>query len=286
MSNPNATVGSTRWRCSLVLALLLLSASEARAQQRADWMLDFQPEGTRFISDFFGSGTIFRLEHLKRIYGSTNDVLLGVSTAPAYPLGEVAATADLRILFLGLGVATGYRTVWRNMTFEAGEESYCVQCDRGARRKRDSIFGDTPGSDHWGWAEVHARLFMPFNEHFVGLSFGALRHEGRQDRSFDWFNSTVYDGGLLGKWETLFFFKHRDWGGIGPYLQLLMLPRGGEHEAHWAIGANYIRRLGLVKRGDFIFFTFLARPGDGRFGQHSYYMPVRGLINYRLTFDL
>lgn len=297
MSNPDSMEGSTRRRRSphrraragaplLVAAAALLSASPAAAQQRADYMLDFTPEGTRLHVDFFGSGGIFRVEHVKRVYGSTNDVNLSASIAPTYPLGEAAVQADLRILFLGIGGAAGYRTVWRNMVFEPGEVSYCKECERGDRREVDELLGDTPGTDHWGWAEAHARLYMPFNEHFVGLSSGALRHEGRQDRSFDWFNSAIYDGGILWKWETMFFLKHRDWGGIGPYLQLLVLPRAGQHVEHWAYGFNAVRRLGLLRRDDLIFITVLAKPGDAHFGQHSYYAPVRGLINYRMTFDL
>jgi hypothetical protein len=202
-------------------------------------------------------------------------------------LGEAFARADLRILFLGIGATAAYRTVWRDLTFEPGDHGeYCKDCDRKSRRKQDPLFGKSPGSDSFGWGEARATLYFPFNQYVIGTASGALRYEGRNDRSYDWFYTSVYDRGLIERFEAQLFLKHPNWGGFGPYLQLLMLPRDGSHDAQWAFGFNAVTRLGLIHSDDLLFLTFLIRPGDGMYGQHNYFSPIRSLLIYRMIFDL
>jgi len=93
-------------------------SAPALAQQPRDYMLGFDPEGTFVLIDWFGTGGQLTLEHRKRIYGDSNDLTVGAAVVPAYPLGEVYARADLRILFFGIGTTVAYRTVWRNLEFE------------------------------------------------------------------------------------------------------------------------------------------------------------------------
>jgi hypothetical protein len=250
-------------------------------------MLDLQPHGTFALVDYFGTGGMLTLEHRARLFGDANDLTTSGTLVAAYPLAETTARADLRILFLNIGATLGYRGVWRDLSFAPGDDgSYCEQCERGDRRDRDSLLERTPGSDLFPWAELRAGLLFPFNEHFVMSSTGALRHEARGDRTYDWFYTSVYDHGVLGRFETQMFLKHRDWGGIGPYLQLLVLPRAGEHETQWAFGFNAVTRLGLLPRNDLLFLTFLIRPGDPVYGQHAYFSPVRALLIYRMVFEL
>jgi hypothetical protein len=271
----------------LAVAALLLGAARAQAQgQPRHFILDFQPEGTFAIADYFGTGGMLTLEHRARFYGAANDVITGATLVGSYPLGELTLRTDLRILFLSIGGQIAYRTVWRDLSFEPGEDSYCEGCDRKSRRDRDEVFGKSPGTDAFPWGEVRTNLYFPFNEHLIVIGTGALRYEGRRDRSYDWFYTSVYDGGLLGRFEAQMFVKHRDWGGIGPYVQLLMLPRDGEHDAQWAAGFNATMRLGLLPRNDLLFLTFLIRPGDPQYGQHNYFSPIRALLIYRMLFQL
>jgi hypothetical protein len=88
------------------------------------------------------------------------------------------------------------------------------------------------------------------------------------------------------RWEATALFKHRRLGGIGPYLMFLTVPRGGHQESEFAFGFNAITRLGLIDRNDMLFLTFLTRPGDGMYGVHSYFAPIRALLVYRLLLSL
>ncbi|MDH5674176.1 MAG: hypothetical protein OEZ06_18615 [Myxococcales bacterium] len=280
-----------RVRCALLLfaSLVLVGLTTpdpTAAQQRQDFVLSIQPSGTFILADYLFSGAALTLEHRLPIYGSSNDLTLGAATLQSYPMGQALIRADLRMLFLSLGGSLGYRAVWRNLTFEPGEDSYCQDCDRGDRRARESPFKDTPGSDQFLFAVGRAALLLPFNEHFVMASLGTMRYEGREDRSFDWFFAHVHDRGLMWRWETQAFIKHRDWGGIGPYLQLLMLPRDGELVPRWAFGFNAVTRAGLMPRNDLVFLSVLTRPTDPHYGHHSYHAPIRVFLLYRMILAL
>lgn len=250
-------------------------------------MLDVQPAGTWLLLDYFGTGGQATLEHRMPIYGLANDLTLSAGLIPTYPLGEAFVRGDLRMLIFNFAGSLSYRSVWRDLRFERGDNGeYCKACDRPARRAKDPFSARTPTSDEFLSAEAEVSALIPFNDNLVMQTVAAARYEGRADRTFDWFYTSIYDHGVLGRFETSLFLKHRDWGGIGPYLQLLMLPRDGKHVAQWAAGFNAVTRLGLITRNDLLLLTFLIRPGDGTYGQHDYYMPVRSLLIYRMMLEL
>ncbi len=280
--------GRCTLRFGLITATLLGLSSLAHAEQRRDWILDeIPPNGNFIILDYFGTGGQVGLEHRGSIYGKVNDYTLNVSSLIGYPVGQITASAALRVLFLRFGASVGYRTVWRNLSFEAGKNGeYCIECDRGARRERDPVLGEGPDTDRFFMAEGSVSLYAPFNEWIVFTSQLAARYEGLRPRSYDWFFTNVHDDGVMSRLETLLFFKHRDWGGFAPYLQVMWLPRAGKHETEVAWGFNAVTRLGLIARNDLLFATFLIRPGDGSYGQHAYYSPVRALLIYRMLIDL
>jgi hypothetical protein len=250
-------------------------------------MLTSLPAGNRLMLDYLGTGARISLEHRRNIYGRSNDYTLGVNTLFAYPLGQVEATASVRALWFELGVAAGHRVLWKNLSFEPGEGgAYCRDCDRPARRQRDPLLGSGSGTDDFPFAEARFQLYAPFNEHLVVTSLFAMRYEGLAPRSYDWLLTTVHDPGWLPRWEASAMFKHRNLGAIGPYLMVTAIPRAGRHDTEFAFGFNAMTRLGLIDRNDMLFITMLMRPGDGMYGVHSYFAPVRALIVYRVTLSL
>jgi hypothetical protein len=250
-------------------------------------MFTRQPNGDFLTLDYFGTGGQLTLTHRDSIYGAANDWAVGASTLIGYPIGQYQGFARLRILFLELEAIGGYRTVWRNLSFDPGPHGeYCIACDRAGRRKADPLLQSGPDTDRYGYGEGLAQIYVPFNDNLVLTTYVAARWEDSRPRTYDWFFTSVHDGGLIARNETMLFFHHRDWGGIAPYFQVMFLPRAGHHDTEAALGFNAVTRLGLVNRDDLLFFTFLIRPGDGSYGQHDYYCPVRALFVYRLQLTL
>lgn len=269
------------------LALLLLAPAAASADQPRDWMFSVPPPGPRLMLDYFVTGGQATLEYNQPIYGKLNGLTVGLSTLLAYPSAEVNARADLRVLFLSVGVTAGYRALWRNLSFAEGEgDDYCSDCDRAARRQQDRIFRRSQSTDRFEMLEGRVRLFAPFNDHILLTATLARRYEGRRDRSYDWFFTNIHDGGWNTRFEASLFFNHRDWGGIAPYVQMMRLPRGDRRDVEWAYGFNAVTRLGLIRRDDLILLTFLTRPSDPYYGTHSYYLPARALLVYRVAINL
>jgi hypothetical protein len=66
----------------------------------------------------------------------------------------------------------------------------------------------------------------------------------------------------------------------------MSLPRGDHTETEVAYGFNAVTRLGLMRRDDLLFLTFLMRPNDPAYGQHAYHAPVRALLVYRMILEL
>jgi hypothetical protein len=272
---------------SLVAAVLFLAPTPARADQRRDYMLTGLPAGERLILDYLGTGARISFEHRRNAYGRANDYLLGVSTLFAYPLTQVEATASVRAVWFELGVAAGYRVLWKNLSFEPGDNgAYCKDCDRASRRARDPLLEAGKDGDDFYFGEARFQIYAPFNEHLVVTSLFAMRYEDLAPRSYDWFFTTVHDPGWMPRWETVALFKHRDLGAIGPYLMWSAVPRAGGHDGEFAFGFNAMTRLGLVEHNDMLFITFAMRPNDALYGVHSYYAPVRAQIVYRLMLSL
>lgn len=273
--------------CFLAAMAMLHGPGLARAEQPRDWMFSVTPPGTRLMLDYFVTGAQATLQHKLPIYGKLNGLTTAVNTLIAYPSAEVGAHADLRVLFLSVGVSAGYRALWRNLSFAPGEDGdYCSDCDRRARRSQDRILRRSQSTDRFSMFEARVNLFAPFNKHVVLTSELARRYEGRRDLSYDWFYTNIHDGGWNTRWETNLYVMHRDWGALAPYVQMMRLPRGSRMDVEWAYGFNAVTRLGLVRRNDLLLLTFLTRPNDPYYGTHSYYIPARALLVYRVAIDL
>ena len=270
-----------------VFGMLVLSPLSARADQARDWPLNSSPPGTFLNLDFLGVGGALSIEHRMPFYNGANMLTLSGSTLVGQYFGQVQASAALRVVILEVIGTIGYRALWRNLAFEAGDDgAYCKDCDRPARREVDPIFDPTSGHAKYPYAEAGVGLYLPLNDNMVLASQFLAHYEKSPDRSYDQVYANIHDGGLLWVSETTMLFKHKDWGAIGPYLQVISMPRSGHYETQIAAGFNALTRVGLIRRNDLLVASLLVRPGDGEYGQHWYYWPARLILDYRITFDL
>lgn len=245
-------------------------------------MLRLQPPGTFALLDFFGTGLQATLQHSADVYGTHNTLQARAFTTLMYTLGDVGIGIDIRILVLRLSGDIGVRSVWRDLTFAPGERT-----DRQSRLRRDAFLGGSTTEDSYGFAEGRAELLLPFNKHLLVTTLGALRYEGDHPTSFDWIWAYVHSGGMIPRWEMQMWIHHADWGGFGPYVEILSLPRDGERNLGWTTGITAVTRAGLLtRRDDLVYFSFRINPTDREFGQHALYAPIRGILLYRLALTL
>jgi hypothetical protein len=194
------------------------------------------------------------LEHRLNIYGKANELTLRGSAIAAIPFGGVQADADLRLIILTLGTSVGANDVWRNQTYAAGET-----LTRKERRQRESAGEfDAAGFGFW---EGRVGLDLPFNEYVVFHNINALRITGGPERSFDNLLGVVHDGNYV-RADFQLFFKHRDYGGLAPTLQLLDFPLDDVRHTQVNFGFTFVARAGLVRRNDLLLFQMLFHAGD------------------------
>lgn len=267
--------------------LFLLHAGTAWASDPRDAMFAIPDDGTQLLVDYFVTGAQLSVRHNRNLYGKANSLRLTGSGALSYQLGQAEAKVDLRVLAFEFSALAGYRAVFRELSFAPGPNGeYCTGCSRRARRAQDPLLGPTPGTDAFGFGEARISLLLPFNDLIVGNAHWALRYEDRKPRSYDWLLADVHDGGWFQRLEASLFVKHRDYGAMAPYVQMLRLRRNGALTTHWAVGFNLVTRPGLVRHDDLLLLTVLFRPGDPYYGQHSYFAPIRAVVAYRMQFWL
>jgi len=127
-----------------VLGVLVLSPLSARADQARDWPLNSSPPGTFLHLDYLGAGGGLTLEHRLPFYGGANVLTVSGSTLVGQYFGQAQATASLRVVILEVFGTVGYRALWRNLAYAAGEDgAYCKACDRPARLDSEPIFEPT-----------------------------------------------------------------------------------------------------------------------------------------------
>ncbi len=259
----------------------------AAAEQRADWLMSGpgSPGNYATIDVAFG-GIQAGLEHREAIFGGANQLTLRGSAITAVPFGGAQLDADLRILVLTLGMSGGVSDNWRNQTFGASSPF-----DRKIRREREAS-GDF-NSATFGWFEGRAQLDLPFNDFVLFHNVNSIRSSGAPSRSFDNQIGVVHDGNYV-RSDFNLFFKHRDYGAIGPMAQVLNFPLGDRRFTQINYGFMLLTRAGLVRRDDFVVFQMLWNVGDSLGGidnRDTYGMallrgPVTFLLAYRSIISL
>jgi hypothetical protein len=268
-----------------VLAGVVLSPT-ARADQARDFMLAVQPEGTDALVDVVFPGVQTALEHRVAIYGLANQLTLRANALYTVPFYESQADVELRILVLTLGASVGVRSDFRALSFGPNES-----LARGHRRRRD-IDGRS-SHETWGFGEGRATVVLPLNDYVLFNAVHSLRAQDQPDRTFDWRTGVVHDGSLF-KSDITLLFKHREWGGLGPMLQVLNFDLRGTRFTQLNYGAVFVTRPGFRRRDDIFFAQLLFHPGatlgsydnDESYGMHLFFAPITFTIAYRMVLPI
>lgn len=254
----------------------------ASADQRRDFAMRPQKTDTTYaVLDVFLPGIQANIEHRKSIYGTANELTVRGGGIVSFPFGQAKLDVDIRLVVLVLGVSVGVNDTWRNLQFAPG-----APIDRRERRELD--FSGQFNSATFGFVEGRAQLVLPMNDHVLFNSVNSIRYEARPDRSFDWFLGVVHDGGNYVRSDNMLLFKHRDWGGIGPLVQLLDFPLDGQRYTIVNWGGMFVTRPGLRRRDDIFLVQLLFHSGEFRdsFGVHTWRGPFNLLIAYRSLIEL
>jgi hypothetical protein len=285
------------WRWCVLACTIVLSSLRARAdvpvRPPRDYFLDVPPGGHFVHLDAFTIGAQANYEYRAHIEEDMSMLHARASGLVSYPYAEASANADVRFFLLTLGASYGYQWIYRDIAFPPDAT------DRSAARRNDLEQADRIGDQDFTFYEARAMLTVPLDSFFL-LATGTLRHENRDDNTFDWLHANVHDGGLLAKLETTLFFRHKRFGALGPYLRYMDLPRTdprtgtSQRESELAYGFMFGTRVGLVKptRGNVDLFLLMMafRFGDDDFGIHGYRdvidVPMFVLAAYRVTLAL
>jgi hypothetical protein len=264
---------------------LALAPRLAHADQARDWMISAPPNGTFANVDMVLPGAQLGMEHRAPVYGMTNQVTLRANALFTLPFYETQADAELRLVVLTLGASAGYHGDLTHMEF-APDESI----DRGQRRKR--FVNGAYDTDSWAYGEGRATLSLPINDYVLFNAINYLRVDnGMSERTFDWRNGIVRDGGTLFKSDIMVFFKHRDWGGIGPLVQVLNYELGSNRFTQINYGFQLVTRPGFMRRNDILFLQVLFNPGStfgtyddsAGYGNHLIFSPIAFTLAYRMV---
>ncbi|MFO0572302.1 MAG: hypothetical protein U0263_42170 [Polyangiaceae bacterium] len=234
------------------------------------------------MSDAYNVGAQQSLEHRMHLEEGMSMLTTRISGIASYPYADGSINVDARLMLFTLGGSAGYRQVYRNQTFAPGADR---SRDARIEREKDGNF-DSQG---YAYGEGRFRMVVPLDPLFL-VATGTLRYEDCEDNSFDWYHAFVHDHGLMEKAEGTLFYRHRDFGAIGPYLRFMNVPRmSSDGESKRANELNYGfvygTRPGLVRpRGgnsDLLLVQMVVKFGDKDFGLHPYHLPAYPLVVYR-----
>lgn len=274
--------GGTRWLVAgLVAAGASTWAGTSSAEPPRDNFLNAPPAGTFAHIDGYTVGSQFSIENRADLEPGMSMLHTRVSQIISFPYSDTSFNLDARVFLFTFGASAGYRVNWRNHTFAPGEDT-----SRDVRNDREAD-GDFDGQK-FGYYEGRGRVVIPLEMFFMINTF-TVRNEEREDNSFDWFHAMTHDAGTLWKNETTLFFRHRDFGAIGPYVRYIDVPRFGKRDSDLHYGIVYGTRPGWKKERygtDLFLLQAVFNFGDDDFGLHAYRVPMYFLAVYRSTFEL
>jgi hypothetical protein len=245
--------------------------------QPRDYFLNAPKRGTWATFDAYTIGLQASVEHRAVIEKDDYAAIVPkLSTLASLGFGEVATHLDARFLFFSFGGTFGARRVWRNYAFPRN-----IEGTRALRLDLDATERSAPAN--WLYGEGRMRMVIPVSDNVLAVTGAALRYEDCPDNSFDWFHTTMHDGGLLFRYDVSVLFRSPSFGAVGPSFRVMQLPRNGRQESEVAAGLTFGRRLGLLKENDLLLANVLVRPGDPSFGFQILRLPLYVLIAYRVS---
>lgn len=277
-------------RCVLgigVATAMGLSASMAAAEQPRDYALNAPTPGNFAHLDAYTVGAQASYENRADLEPGMSMFHTRLSGILSYPYADGSLNLDARVFLFTLGGSVGYRHVYRDHTFPPG-------ADRSRDVRNDTEKEGNQGSQGFPYWEGRLRFVVPLDSFFMS-NLVTVRNEERNDNSFDWFHASVHDSGLLTKYEGTFFFRHIDFGAIGPYFRYMNMRRTQADDSHKregqvAYGMVFLTRPGFITpRGgntDLFLLQTVFRFGDDEFGLHAYRIPMYFLAVYRATLSL
>jgi hypothetical protein len=282
-------VGSTAAFAAFAGVMGLSSAAQAELPR--DYFLDPPAAGTFALLDAYTIGAQASLENRAHLEEGMSMLTTRLSGIASFPYTEGSFNVDARLFLFTLGGSVGYRNVHRNLTFAPGEDR-----SREARRDRES--DKAFDSQAFPYAEGRLRLTIPLDDFFMVNTF-TMRWEDQRDNSFDWLHGNVHDAGMMSKFESTLFYRHRDFGGIGPTFRYLRSRKttadgGFATDGELNVGLAFGTRPGFIRaRGraaDLFLFTvsFRVNDKDEEFGLHGYQgaIPMYPLLVYRAQLPL
>ena len=134
----------------------------------------------------------------------------------------------------------------------------------------------------------HPLILSALRSVIRGLGDDMTVVEGVPDRTFDWRNSIVHDGTFF-RSDNMLFFKHRDWGGIAPVMEIMRFGLDDRHFTQINYGVMVVTRPGFRRENDVFLLQVLFHPGStfgtydnsDVYGTHFYFSPIQVTLAYR-----
>lgn len=272
-----------RWvAAGLAVCAVWSHSSWARAELPRDYFLNPPTAGTFAHLDAYTVGLQASVENRAHLEEGMSMLHTRVSGIASYPYADGSLNLDARVFLFTLGGSFGYRHVWRNHTFDPGQ-------DRSRDARNDLEDAGDYDSQGFSYAEGRLRFVIPLDFLFM-VNTGTIRDEGQNDNSFDWFHANIHDKGTYYKYEGTLFFRHRDFGALGPFLRVMEMPKDGSRETDVHYGLVYGTRPGFIRprhgNADLFLLQVITKFGDDEFGLHAYRVPVYLLAVYRASIEL
>lgn len=271
----------------LLVACMGVLPSTSLADQRQDWFVSApRPAGTYFTGDFVLGAVAGTLQRDVKIYGNANQLTLFTNGTVALPFGDVSAGFDMRIVALSLGASAGVNRSWRALTCNPGQV-----CTRKLRREKDYSGEWDPTT--YGYGELRAQLFLPFNDYVTGVGQLTWRVSNAPPRMYDYITGVVHDGEYLRNVYML-FFKHPDFGALAPTFEVLNFPVDHKRHTQMNFGFTFLTRAGLVTYNDLFVWQMMFHDASLTggynnqkvYGAHMWRGPFTLLVAYRTIWTL